>query len=450
MVYWIYDIPTLLAVGLFAAVFVGVCWLGTILSRPFVKPWFHEQSRLNEMLGDYLQYFGVIYGLLLGLLAVATYQNHTDVDKAVASEASSLATLYRDISAYPEPDRTELKDLIREYPARPSKTPGRCSVRGSIRGRSIAPPQSTHGLLYLSPQTKGQEALNAALRQFNEFFENRRTRLFSVTAGIPPIMWYTVAVGALINMLLIWLFDLRLGTHLLRFTGTMICLIVLLDNPFRGEVGASAQAFEWIYNEGVRWIAQSARPYDPRRLYHAIFVGISCRSRRSVRFGRCERFVRRPRRYWHHLDSGVEGRLVHRRIRRQRHVDLPRAALSAVDRGLERGTSLWRFGDEAVRSCEQHPTPVGRCRCLWGRRCRRRSRGRGAGDRAAKRKGRRANALRAASRVDRQCRPERAGDLAAVGAAVAAGRHFGLPTMRPSEFVRFVPTADIRPTSRPA
>jgi hypothetical protein len=58
--------------------------------RPFVKPWFHEQSRLNEILGDYLQYFGVIYGLLLGLLAVATYQNHTDVEKAVASEASCL------------------------------------------------------------------------------------------------------------------------------------------------------------------------------------------------------------------------------------------------------------------------------------------------------------------------------------------------------------------------
>ena len=47
-------------------------------------------------------------------------------------------------------------------------------------------------------------------------------------------MWYVVAVGALINMLLIWMFDLRLRTHLLLgglisfFTGTMICLIVLL------------------------------------------------------------------------------------------------------------------------------------------------------------------------------------------------------------------------------
>jgi hypothetical protein len=259
MLYWIYDIPTLLAVGLFAAVFVGVCWLGTILSRPFVRPWFHEQSRLNEILGDYLQYFGVIYGLLLGLLAVATYQNHTDVEKAVASEASSLAALYRDISAYPEPARTELKDLIREY-TRSTIEDAWPLQRKGIDPWKVNRAAPIHARLALfEPQTKGQEALHdAALRQFNEFFENRRTRLFSVTAGIPPIMWYTVAVGALINMLLIWLFDLRLGTHLLLgglisfFTGTMICLIVLLDNPFRGEVGASAQAFELIYNKMMK------------------------------------------------------------------------------------------------------------------------------------------------------------------------------------------------------
>jgi hypothetical protein len=68
-------------------------------------------------------------------------------------------------------------------------------------------------------------------------------------------MWYTVAIGALINILLIWLFNLRLGTHLLLgglisfFTGTMICLIALLDHPFRGEVGVSPQAFELIYSQ---------------------------------------------------------------------------------------------------------------------------------------------------------------------------------------------------------
>ena len=72
MLYWLYDIPTVAAVGIFAAVFVGVCWLGTILSRPLVQSLVDHQPGLNEMVGDFLQYFGVIYGLLLGLLAVAT------------------------------------------------------------------------------------------------------------------------------------------------------------------------------------------------------------------------------------------------------------------------------------------------------------------------------------------------------------------------------------------
>jgi hypothetical protein len=81
MLYWLYDIPTLLTVALFAGVFVGVCWLGTILSRSLVRSRFHKDRGMNEILGDFLQYFGVIYGLLLGLLAVATYQNHTDVGR---------------------------------------------------------------------------------------------------------------------------------------------------------------------------------------------------------------------------------------------------------------------------------------------------------------------------------------------------------------------------------
>jgi hypothetical protein len=177
----------------------------------------------------------------------------------VAGEASSLAALYRDISAYPEPDRTELKALIREY-TRSTIEDAWPLQRKGIDPWKVNRAAPIHARLALfEPQTKGQESLHdAALRQFNEFFQDRRLRLFSVTAGIPPIMWYTVAVGALINMVLIWMFDLRLGTHLLLgglisfFTGTMICLIVLLDNPFRGEVGVSPQAFELIYSQMMK------------------------------------------------------------------------------------------------------------------------------------------------------------------------------------------------------
>jgi hypothetical protein len=63
----------------------------------------------------YLQYFGIIYGLLLGLLAVGAYQNHAETRRSVVAEAAALAALYRDISGYPEPYRADLKALVREY-----------------------------------------------------------------------------------------------------------------------------------------------------------------------------------------------------------------------------------------------------------------------------------------------------------------------------------------------
>lgn len=65
---WIYDIPSLAAIAAFGAAFVGIFWLGTLVLRPFVRPWFHQQPGLNATLGDYLQYFGVIYGCSWGCL----------------------------------------------------------------------------------------------------------------------------------------------------------------------------------------------------------------------------------------------------------------------------------------------------------------------------------------------------------------------------------------------
>jgi hypothetical protein len=225
-----FGIPTIAAVGLFAAVFVGVCWLGTILLRPWIKSRVHRNAGLNELVGDFLQYFGIIYGLLLGLLAVATYQNLSDVAKVVGSEASSLAALYRDVSAYPEPARAEFEDLRRDY------TRYVIEEAWPLQRQGIVPPGAVKKvaafqarLVLFEPQTKSQEVLDdATLRQFNTFYEYRRARLYSVNAGIPTLLWYTVAVGALLNMILIWLFDLRLGIHLLLggilsfFLATMI------------------------------------------------------------------------------------------------------------------------------------------------------------------------------------------------------------------------------------
>jgi hypothetical protein len=256
--YWIYDLPSWLAMLLFGAAFVGIFWLGALFLSPIIKPWIHRESGLNEMLSGYLGYFGVIYGLLLGLLAIGTYDNFTNTEKSVANEAAALVALYRNAVAYPEPYESDFKALIRDY--------ARTTIEEAWpkQRQGIVPLFRAHNpvieiyyrLAAFEPETKGQEALHAAtLRQFDTFLQARLDRLYSVLSGMPSALWYTVALGAVLNFIFLWLFDLSRGNHLLLgglisfFTGTLICLIALMDNPYRGDVSVSPQAFELAYEQ---------------------------------------------------------------------------------------------------------------------------------------------------------------------------------------------------------
>lgn len=255
MFYWIYDIPTEQLALLIAGAFVLLSWLGCILVRPILRVLVRSRAGTNDIVGYVLSCFCVFYGLLLGLIAVAAYQNYNQVDSNVSREAVALTALYQDVKGYPDPYGQNLRWLLRDYCRYVIKYAWPLQRQGIIpaggRPRVIAFQEK---LLAFEPQTRGEEILHAeTLRQFNVFFEARRMRLHSVTTGIPTVMWYVVIVGALINIALVWMFEMKFITQLLLggllafFLGTMIFLIAAMDNPFRGEVSISPGAFETVY-----------------------------------------------------------------------------------------------------------------------------------------------------------------------------------------------------------
>ena len=66
-------------------------------------------------------------------------------------------------------------------------------------------------------------------------------------------MWYVVVVGSIINLAIVWLFEMKFITHLFLggllafYLGTIIFLIAAMDNPYRGEVSVSPAPFESLY-----------------------------------------------------------------------------------------------------------------------------------------------------------------------------------------------------------
>ena len=70
MMYWIYDYPNWAIMALFVAVFLGVTWVGIFVTRATIHSWIHTETRANEMVNSALSSFFVLFGLLLGLVAV--------------------------------------------------------------------------------------------------------------------------------------------------------------------------------------------------------------------------------------------------------------------------------------------------------------------------------------------------------------------------------------------
>ena len=101
MLYWIYDYPSLNIGALFGVVFVAATWLSILFIRLSFHSWIHGEKRANDMVGFALSSFSVLYGLLVGLLAVAAYQNFSNVSDLVTKESSNLGALYRDLRGYP-------------------------------------------------------------------------------------------------------------------------------------------------------------------------------------------------------------------------------------------------------------------------------------------------------------------------------------------------------------
>jgi hypothetical protein len=250
---WIYDIPRWGGTFLFAAVFVGFTWLGLVLIRPWVRRHAADQPDWDALIGAILAAFVVFYGITLALIAVSSYQSFAAANQVVGREAATLGTLYQAVSNYPEPMRGELQTMLRDYTRYVIEEDWPAQQRGDIpQGGTVRVTAFEEKLLSFQPQTRAEEILHAeTLRELDEFNDDRHQRLESISTGLPAVLWFLVAVGAVVNAVLICLFDVkRLSVHLLLaglmslFVSQMVFMIVAMDKPFRGEVSVSSDNFQ--------------------------------------------------------------------------------------------------------------------------------------------------------------------------------------------------------------
>lgn len=250
--YRIYDIPNWLFGLITISTFVLVAALGLIVSRRWTARIFRLSEGTNSTVNGFLAAVGVMYSLLAGLVAVATWQNQEAATATASKEAELIFVLYRDVCAFPEPQRHELQDRLKQYLHFVIDVAFPAHRRGETANGGTRILSDFQGILTAyQPATANQQImLSEAFTAFNKVVEARRMRINAVDAGIPSVFWTVIMAGAVFSIMLTYMFCLpSLKTHLFftgifsLFLGFVIFLIAALDNPFRGDIGVSPAVY---------------------------------------------------------------------------------------------------------------------------------------------------------------------------------------------------------------
>lgn len=255
--YWIYDLqPWILGSGM-VLIFMLFSVAGLALTRKTIYNRFRISEGTNETINGVFAGVGVIYGLLVGLVAVAAWDNYQSADAITSKESANVAALYRDVSALSQPTKGQLQYHLKSYLNYVIKVAWPAHKRGESPRQGTKILSKFHAVLATyHPRNIEQTTLQAeALTAFNKLIEARRARLDAINTAIPDVFWVTMVAGTFITIFISYFFHVSSRhLHLLLvaifsgFVGCVLFLIAAVDNPFRGQVSVSSGAYELLYS----------------------------------------------------------------------------------------------------------------------------------------------------------------------------------------------------------
>ena len=257
---WFYHMNPRIAAWIIFAFIELFALLGLLLARRYIMRPLKYNEGVHEAVSGTVQAIGVFYGITVGLMAAGVWTTNSNASEVVSKEATSIASLYRDLGGYPSPLRQELREQVRSYTvfiineAWPAQKAGQGQTLA--HGRLIMD-QFQAKLYAFNPSTPGQVALHSeTLKAYNTLIDYRRLRIEATSSGLSPIMWTVIWVGASISIGVAYFYkipDWRLHAILIGLMGAFLSLVIFMiavnDKPFFGYASITPDAYRLVLEQ---------------------------------------------------------------------------------------------------------------------------------------------------------------------------------------------------------
>jgi hypothetical protein len=252
---WFYNTNIFITMPVFVGGFVIVSCAVVLALRPVVHRMVDDPKEWDHALGHVIETFGVIFGILLALVAVSVYENFAEARKATLEEAALVGALFRDTTGLPDEVGVPMRVTIEEFVHTVIEQDFPTQRRGDPPETSAAQVDEFEELLHeFEPQSAQQEAeFLQLLATFDDLIEARRARIDATTLELPLPFWVVIWVGAAVNAVLVGLIHLKnVRPHLLLagllalFIGFVMYVTADLDHPYAGNISVGPGPFERV------------------------------------------------------------------------------------------------------------------------------------------------------------------------------------------------------------
>jgi hypothetical protein len=252
---WFYSSSIFITMPVFVGGFVIVSCAVVFALRPVVQRMVDNPKEWDHALGHVIETFGVIFGILLALVAVSVYENFAEARKSTLEEAALVGALFRGTTGLPDEAGIPMRATLEEFVHTVIEQDFPAQRRGELPETSAAQVDEFEVLLHdFKPQPVQQEAeFLQLLATFDDFIEARRARIDATTLELPPPFWVVIWVGAAVNAVLVALIHLRnVRLHLLLagllalFVGFVMFVTADMDHPYAGSISVGPGPFERV------------------------------------------------------------------------------------------------------------------------------------------------------------------------------------------------------------
>jgi hypothetical protein len=251
--YSLSDLPIFL---ILVGVTITISAIAVVINKHFI---FHKlRYKDNTTIGSISALIGIIYGVLVGFIALYLINNQDHASNAVLREANAAANIYRASAWLTQPVQSKVQEDLQVYLSTVIQKEWPLMRKFKVVAVGEGDTLVTHmfdDLRAFVPTTSSEAViLQNLLTQINALYDARHERITISSSQLSPELWEVILVGTILIIAINYAFRVNFTLHLFAVSSfsimaaSMLFLLVTLDRPFQGEFVVQPDALQNVLN----------------------------------------------------------------------------------------------------------------------------------------------------------------------------------------------------------